>query len=510
MLDRAWVLRCCSGLGLGLLLVGLFLTAFSIGAKADDAPVHRTARLSYLQGNVTVERMDNTGGDPAELNMPLPDGLRVTTGEDGQAEVEFEDGSLVRLTPNSSLGLNALSVDGDGNFATHLAVLHGLVYAELRATTKFTYSVEASGDSITPVANAVVRIDLDESPASIAVLDGSLHVQRADTDSAAGYQTDVRAGETLTADAADSSRYFLTPAITQDSWDQWNEDRDQSAADEAGSRTTARDNYAGDQGYGWSDLDANGSWYDVPGEGKVWQPPVAVDASFDPYGYGSWISYPGAGYVWASGYGWGWLPYRCGNWSYWDGFGWGWMPSAGCGLYRWGVGGGGYVVNVIRPPLNYRFPVRPVHGSGPGHPIHIGRPFRPEGPPAQINREPRMIAGQTVEPLRPTGVGASSFRGSSAVGSALRRDYPVDRSSHQPTMGVVATPNSSTQGNPWRSGAREGNPHTGQNGTESGRQPRSAPPAPVQRSAPPSAPRPSPPPSPPPSAPHPAAPATPR
>ena len=69
--------------------------------------VQRAARLSYLQGNVICRsHADSTGNEAAQLNMPLIEGLRLTTGEDGQAEMEFEDGSLVRLTPNSSLSLD--------------------------------------------------------------------------------------------------------------------------------------------------------------------------------------------------------------------------------------------------------------------------------------------------------------------------------------------------------------------------------------------------------------------
>ena len=148
-------------------LLLLLVTAWTLNARADDPPAPRTARLSFLQGDVTVDHLDNTAGDPAQLNMPLLEGSRLTTGEDGQAEVEFEDGSVVRVTPNSSVGLNTLSVDSSGNFHTQLTVLHGLVYAELRAAAKFSYSVNADGEVITPVANASIRVNMDQPPAIV-------------------------------------------------------------------------------------------------------------------------------------------------------------------------------------------------------------------------------------------------------------------------------------------------------------------------------------------------------
>jgi len=345
-----------AGLRAGLALLLFLSSCWTLDARADDAPVHRAARLSFLQGDVTVDHLDNTAGDPAQINMPLAEGARLTTGEDGQAEVEFEDGSVVRLTPNSSLGLSVLNIDPAENFHTQMTLLHGLIYAELRASSKYFYVVDAGGELISPVANTTFRINLDQPPATVSVFDGTVQVEHASTPQADGYKKDVRAGEALTGDASDSSQYSVSQNVEQDSWDEWNRARHQAAADEALNRTTVRDRFAGDQGYGWSDLDANGSWYDVPGQGQIWQPTVAQDADFDPYGYGSWVAYPGAGYVWASGFVWGWTPFRCGCWSYWNGFGWGWSPAGivcgrtGSGFGR-GSGGGVCAVNMVHPPL---------------------------------------------------------------------------------------------------------------------------------------------------------------
>ena len=416
--------------GLALLL---FCGLASSTARAYDTRAQRSARLSYLQGNVTVSRSDGTGNEAAQLNMPLTEGSRVTTAEDGQAEVEFEDGSLVRLTPNSSLGLDHLSLDTEGNYQTQLGLVHGLVYAELRAAAKYTYQLNVDGALVSPVENATIRVNLDEPPAVIAVLTGRAHVER--TYDAGGYRTDVRGGETLTADPFDTSRYFLSQQITQDSWDNWNEERDQAAADEAASRTAARDSLEGAQGYGWSDLDANGSWYDVPGQGQVWQPTVAMNAGFDPYGYGSWVWAPGSGYVWASGYNWGWTPFRCGNWSFWNGFGWGWAPGVNCGFGGWGFPGGVFVINIVRPPLGYHFLPLPVRGPGGVHPIVVVHSGHGYGVPVGSMQGPRTIAGHTVEPLRPIGNGYTS-RGGSAVGASLRRDFPMDHN-QQPLIGRV-------------------------------------------------------------------------
>jgi hypothetical protein len=440
--------KCSPTASIALWALFLLLTsALSLPARADDAPVHRAARLSFVQGDVTIDHLDNTAGDPAQINMPLAEGARLSTGEDGQAEVEFEDGSVVRVTPNSSLGLTTLSIDPAELFHTQLTVLHGLVYAKLHASSKYFYVIDAGGELVSPVANTTVRINLDQPPATISVLYGTVQVEHASTPEADGYKKDVRAGESLTGDPSDSSRYSVSQNVEEDSWDEWNRGRDQAAADAALNRTPARDAFKGDQSYGWSDLDDNGSWYDVPGQGQVWQPTIAQDAEdFDPYGYGSWVAYPGVGYVWASGYIWGWTPFHCGHWSYWNGFGWGWSPGAGCRRAGCNFGtttGGVFAVNIVHPPSNYHAPTRPIHEAGMLHSIPVGRAPREPDTWVHPSHEPRIIAGSVVEPIRPV-ADANALRNRAAAAVVTRSDLnnivtrsDLTNANRQPGSGVM-------------------------------------------------------------------------
>ena len=418
----------------------------SVAPRTPARKPFRSGRLTYIEGDVRVEQANSTANSVAVINMPLVEGTVISSGSEGQAEVEFEDGSLVRLTPNSGLSLLNLSVDSSGTYQTRIALLGGLAYFELRAAAKYAYSVDVGGDVISPAENTTFRVNFDSSPASVAVLDGSASL------SAAGKSfVTANAGQTVEVDTDSASDVLVVrSAIAPESWDRWNEDRDEAAAGEAGTETDARTKFAGNHGYGWSDLDANGSWYDVPGHGEVWQPDIAANPAgddaggdqgvadsgdFDPYGYGSWAWTP-AGYSWASSYSWGWLPYRCGAWSYYDGFGWGWSPNPYCGVY--GFGGYGYGLNFGILPRGYRRPIRPIPGPGPIHPIlhgHGGGPV-PVAPVHRLGGE-RLIAGNTVQPLQPVGSGFTS-RGGSTLGAGLRRDYPLDPKTHTPVTGLVA------------------------------------------------------------------------
>lgn len=403
-------------------LVILFGTLTAAKAQQDEAaaPV-RLARLTYFAGAVQVSRADNTGQDDPVLNMPLSEGTRLTCGDYGQAEVEFEDGSLLRVTPRSAVLLDGLSLEA-GVAKTSITTLAGLVYFELRKSAGYSYLVSAGGVLLSPVENAVVRVSQGDGPAVFAVLSGSVRLDH-------GFSAEVRAGETLQADAKDDARYFLNQQVAVESWDSWNTDRDRAAADETEKRTAARDAYAGVQGYGWSDLDTSGTWYDVPGEGQVWQP-AAADDQFDPYGYGNWV-WQGVGYVWASGYAWGWTPYRCGRWEYFPGFGWGWEPDARC--HRWGSGGGEVLIGHRRPPHYKEIPL-PPRTPVKVHPILIVR--APDGPRPPLHwGGAQVIRGTRWTPLTPVGGVA---RTGPALG--LSRDYPVNVSTHLAVVGKVQSP----------------------------------------------------------------------
>jgi hypothetical protein len=440
--------------------------SFGPAPSQDNAPVQRMVRLTDVEGAVQVLGTDGSEFPQVVANMPLLEGMRVVTPTDARAEIEFEDGSVVRLAPSSAVALSHLGMDGKG-YESEILISSGLVYLEVRAAAGYSYNVGYSDGSFTPVQNSTVRVNMDIQPAEVAVLAGSISVQRA-----GGERVQVMANESLKGDAQDPGRYFLTQTIAPDSWDQWNADRDDIDSQTAEQQTTARTEFAGDDGYGWSDLDAYGNWYDVPGAGLTWQP-AGYDAGFDPYGAGYWMYYPGAGYVWVSGYQWGWLPYNCGSWRYLDQFGWGWQPVVGCQRYGLGWRGGG--VNIAGGPSGYRFPVRPGPPRGP-HPLReerviavgggvmrnggVGNSFRAgaavggqvhiadgqehshetvtAAAPADglVNSHEMVYQGQTIKPLTPVTNDAV------ANGSGARaKDYPVNKETHAPVLGKVPPQN---------------------------------------------------------------------
>jgi uncharacterized membrane protein YgcG len=378
-------------LGLAVLTVEMLLLAPVL--HADDAA--RAARLSSVEGRVRIAQGGQSLADPALVNTPLFEGTQVLTSEDGRAELEFDDGSIVRLAPNSSLTLTVLRGQ-DGKGSVEIMLASGLGYFELQGESADNQiKVRFGGSVVTANVFTVLRINLDNPSGEMAVFSGKAHLERGSATT-----LDLHGGQSVVLNRGDLTQYVLADSIEPDSWDTWNSDRDQAITATAAARTGVADTQADKNNPAWNDLDANGNWYNVPDQGAVWSPYEAADPGWDPYGNGHWMWTPGFGYIWVSGASWGYLPFQCGAWDYFNDFGWGWAP----GMCRPWWGGGVWTSTIGRGPGGYRPPMRPrpVQPGPPHRPI--GGPQPPAGPAPMsngviaVNR--RLPGGTSGTPVR--------------------------------------------------------------------------------------------------------------
>jgi hypothetical protein len=461
--------RFSAALALVLLALSAIVAAPALRAQGQGQPA-RAVRLSYVDGKVQLAQDGQVLADQAVINTPLMQGTTITTAEDGKAEIQFEDGSVARIAPNSTLTLSTLAGAGTSAEAD-LTVESGEAYFELQSTGQAgVLRVHYGNTTVTGSGFTVLRVQFDSQPGALAVFSGDARVE------GPGLSLEVRGGESL--DFANGAN-GVAESIASDSWDAWNSDRDQALNAEAASQTNAPSDLAGGQASNpaWSDLDANGSWYNVPNQGYVWSPYDASNPGFDPYGNGNWVWEPGYGYVFASGYTWGYLPYSCGAWNYYDSFGWGWAPGLGGCNPWWGVGF--YAGPVIRfAPAWYRPVNRPIApiGGGPrrGHPIPMiaagNRNFSgaPTGMlPLRDHNTPVNIAGATVVGLRPfagrvsprSGIVVRNYTGAQGNFNTGRPLYNAGRNGN-----TVTAPRTNGQPNGFQNGGQQ------QNGLQNGSQ----------------------------------------
>ncbi len=283
-LNRRWFLG-LAGLALGVVSFACVLNAQD-NQETSGQPA-RAVRLSYVDGQVTLSQAGQVLAQQAVANTPLFEGMQLTTADSGKAEIQFEDGSVARISPDSSLTLGVLRGSGASADAV-LLVNSGLAYFEFQGGGQAgQMSVQFGNAAVTASGFTVFRVDMDNPPGKLAVFSGNAHLQGANGAESSGLSVDLRDGESVTLNSNDPSQYNLADSIEPDSWDAWNSDRDQALTAEAANQTGAPAGIGASESPAWNDLDANGNWYNVPDQGYVWSPYEAANADFDPYGYGT-------------------------------------------------------------------------------------------------------------------------------------------------------------------------------------------------------------------------------
>jgi hypothetical protein len=323
-----------------------------------DAPDHGVARISLVNGDVTVRRGDTGDLTTAAPNGPLLINDILSTGPNSRAEVQFDAANMIRLGDTSEVRIGELEY---GRYLVQIAS-GTTMFRVLRSGTA-DVEISTPTVSVRPVEQGSYRITVfPDGTTEITVRSG-----RADIFSPRGTET-LTPGRTMQARGNPSDpEYMIVAGIPADQWDRWNADRDRDFERAVSTR------YVPSDVYGAEDLDPYGQWQNDPQYGNVWVP--AVDSGWAPYRVGRWEYVDFYGWTWVSGDPWGWAPYHYGNW-YMSSFGWAWYPGAFggrhywrpalVGFFGWGSGGGiGFGFgNVGWVPLAPYERYRPWYGRG--------------------------------------------------------------------------------------------------------------------------------------------------
>lgn len=298
-------------LGLALLSLTLSLTlalAHSGRAHAADAPDEvdppdRAARLSFIQGEVSLQPAGEEEWASAIVNRPLTTGDKLWTDEGARAEI-YVGQAAVRL--GSDTGFSFLNVDDD---TIQMRMTAGVMNVRVRALDENdqieidtpnlalsllrpgNYRVEVNDEGDT----TVVKVIEGEAEASGASQDVVVHAQEAAT---------FKGNEQL------ASQFGSLGA--PDAFDSWSLERDRRDQQAAAAPSAQ---YVSPEVTGYEDLDANGSWSSEPEYGYVWTPRV-VAVDWSPYRYGRWVWVGPWGWTWVDDAPWGYAPFHYGRWAH--------------------------------------------------------------------------------------------------------------------------------------------------------------------------------------------------
>ena len=283
---------------------------------ADDAK-RGVARLSLIEGDVSVQRGDSGELVAAAVNAPLTAQDRILTGPSSRAEIQIDSASVMRLGANAEVGMAELEYR-----RAILQMARGTATFRVLRDSTADIEVDTPNVSVRPSRQGTYRITVHENGQT------EVTVRAGDVEIFTPHGTEqVHNGQTLIArGTASDPEIQLVNAGLHDDWDRWNDTRDQTFARSASPR------YVSPDVYGTQDLDTKGQWvYDAP-YGYVWRPAVA--AGWAPYQAGRWVWLDWYGWTWVSYEPWGWAPYHYGRWYY-GARGWCWYPGAVAARYYW-------------------------------------------------------------------------------------------------------------------------------------------------------------------------------
>jgi FecR protein len=335
-----------------LITAATFLLA-SVPAFSDSQV--RAVRLSYVEGGVQIARGSAQQFDKAMVNLPITQGTQLRTTDDGRAEVEFEDGSTLRLAPHSSIEFPELVLRDSGGKASSVAVSKGMVYVNFDGEKNDEFVLQFGKEKLPLGHSAHVRLGVGDDGASVAVFKGDIQVE------GPSGTLRVKKNQTGNFDFANDDRATLAKDIEEEPLDDWDKKQSEYHVRYASNSYRSYSPYA----YGTADLGYYGNFFNAPGYGTLWQP-YFVGAGWDPFMDGAWAFNPGFGFGWVSAYPWGWTPYHYGSWVFLPTYGWAWQPG---GTWTgWNI-----QPRVINPPRGFTVPQAPTgtrtlivnRGTGP-------------------------------------------------------------------------------------------------------------------------------------------------
>lgn len=283
----------------------------SDSAKTESGPV-RMARFHIIEGKVSWRAASDGDWSTGAINLPLRQGAQVWTDEHSRAEIQFDDGSRLRMDSNTLLTLQTLFSDSQGEF-TEITVNDGAVFFSLR-TQYSVYQVDTPLGSVKAAGPARFRTGVGET-LQVAVRRGDVTVE------GSKQQVKMHDGDYLDLQSAESP-YTLARLPKEDTFDSWNASLDR--ADDALPKQPGYQNLPSNVALCADNLSAYGAWRTDVVYGPVWVP--RVDVGWRPYFHGHWVACEPYGWTWVSAEPWGWAPYHYGTWVHLS-YGWAWCPG---------------------------------------------------------------------------------------------------------------------------------------------------------------------------------------
>ncbi len=308
--------------------------AVPVHAQDSDDAQRGVARISIMDGQVSVKRGDAGEWVAGVINAPLLSDDSISTAPNSRAEVQFDSSNLLRVGGNAQVHLVTLEAQ-----RFQMEIGKGTVTFRVLRPSSANVEVDTPSISVRPSKVGTYRITVNDNGETLL----TSRAGEVEVFTPKGSQW-VNAGQTMAARGTSADPEFqIGAAVGADDWDRWNDARDQTLMQGASEYQNVPPGV-----YGAEDLQGQGNWVNTPDYGNVWQPTVA--AGWAPYSCGRWVWEDWYGWTWVDCASWGWAPFHYGRWFQRANYGWLWYPgvigvrhywSPGLvAFFGWGGGGG--------------------------------------------------------------------------------------------------------------------------------------------------------------------------
>ena len=132
----------------------------------------RIVRLSQVDGDVQIDRNTGQGYEKAFLNLPVTQGAKIRTGADARAEIEFENGSTLRITPGSVVEFPELALRDSGGRTSSLNLRAGTAYLNFKGDKAEEFSAAFGNEKLALTKPAHLRLELKDASATAGCFQG--------------------------------------------------------------------------------------------------------------------------------------------------------------------------------------------------------------------------------------------------------------------------------------------------------------------------------------------------
>lgn len=330
----------------GFLLAALFVLFAGVSASPSDYK-HVNGQKDFYYGHISYAEIRNDGQDPvvfregrltpeiAILNLPLGPGDVIETSAERRTEVQFDNGTILRLDLNSRLKIETILAQSlsTRRKISNLVLERGQIYLMFKKHNNLEiFQVVTPGAAVKLDHNSVAFIRLtEEGNTDVQVERGKAFLLYGD-DKTNLSQKRINANQRCI--VTDCSQVELAEYKVLSDFKAWNESinshfRELHEGNILPKPLQRLPKVVFEFAQKFGNVYGEWFWHDL--YGYVWRPYLNDNrypwGTWQPYINGSWTS-TGDEMFWVPAEPWGWIPYHLGIWMWDKNKGWVWLPGS--------------------------------------------------------------------------------------------------------------------------------------------------------------------------------------